>query len=152
MAKSSAGILLYRISEQEIEILLGHMGGPYWAKKEDFAWSIPKGEFNLNHENPEAAARREFFEETGYQLDQSLTPLLPITRYGKTLFFYLLELDLDHTQLKSNLFELEWPPKSGIKCSFPELDRFAWCNLQDATMKLVKSQQPVFDQLSKILP
>ena len=151
MAKSSAGILLYRGSKPAVELLLGHMGGPYWTKKDDFAWSIPKGEFNLDQENPEAAARREFFEETGRQLDQSLTPLIPFTKHGKTLFLYLLKLDIDHTQLKSNLFELEWPPKSGIKQFFPELDRFAWYNLKDADRKMVKNQQPVLDQLPKII-
>jgi predicted NUDIX family NTP pyrophosphohydrolase len=126
------------------------MGGPYWAKKEDFAWSIPKGEFDPHQEDPEAAARREFFEETGYQIDQALRALEPVTKNGKTLMFYMLELDIDPTRLRSNLFELEWPPKSGKMQFFAELDRFAWFDLEQAGIKLVKSQQPFLDQLSMI--
>ena len=149
MPKSSAGILLYQKRAQEITILLGHMGGPFWAKKDQHAWTIPKGEFDPDKESPEAAARREFEEETGLTITEELVPLDPFIKNNKQHFFYILEKNVDPATLKSNSFELEWPPKSGKTLHFPELDRFGWFSLEEAKVKLVKGQLPTLEMIYK---
>lgn len=146
---TSAGIVLYRRTGSEVEILLGHMGGPYWAKKDDGAWSIPKGEYD-DSEDPYAAARREFEEEIG-QPPPAGPPvdLGHITqRNGKVVTAFALEGDLDPAVVSSNTFELEWPPHSGRIQTFPEIDRVAWFGLPAAAAKALASQGELFDRLA----
>jgi predicted NUDIX family NTP pyrophosphohydrolase len=113
VGKSSAGLLLYRIREAAIEVLLVHPGGPYWKNKDESAWSIPKGEF-LPEEDPLAAARREFFEETGVAIEGELRALKPLRQPGgKIVHAWAVEADLDPATIVSNTFEIEWPPRSG---------------------------------------
>ncbi|NND34440.1 MAG: NUDIX domain-containing protein [Saprospiraceae bacterium] len=142
--KSSAGIILIRREGATLQILLGHMGGPFWTRKDQHAWTIPKGEFDLDNEIPEDAARREFLEETGMEIREELIALTPFTKNNKRHYFFFLEKNVDPDQLFSNSFELEWPPKSGKLSAFPEIDRFAWFDLSEAEEKLVKGQAPVF--------
>ena len=149
MVTTSAGILLYRIgSDGGLEVLLGHMGGPFWARKDDGAWSIPKGEHGPDEE-PIAVAKREFEEELGSPVPTSeLVPLgeLRVTS-GKVLTVWAGEGDLDATTTRSNTFELEWPPRSGRMQEFPEIDRAAWFGLDEARTKLVKGQVAFLDRL-----
>ena len=151
MAKSSAGIILYRTLNETIEILLGHMGGPFWIKKDEHAWTVPKGEFEPNEETPTDAARREFREETGLDLLEELQPLSPFLKNNKKHYFFLLKKNVASVGLKSNTFEMEWPPKSGKIASFPELDRFSWFELSEARIKLVKGQLPTIEMIDEIL-
>lgn len=150
---NSAGILLYRFNDEGApEVFLGHMGGPFWAKKDAGAWSIPKGEFE-NTEEALAAAKREFEEETGAKLTGSFHPLLPIKqKSGKIVHAWALEGDLDASAITSNLFEMEWPPRSGRKKQFPEIDRAAWFDLTTAREKIVSGQRGFLDQLLSFCP
>jgi predicted NUDIX family NTP pyrophosphohydrolase len=145
---SSAGIVLYRRHDEGIEILLGHMGGPYWARKDDGAWSIPKGEYD-DDEQPLAAARREFAEELGHPAPDGVpVELGQITqRNGKVVTAFALEGDLDAASVRSNVFEMEWPPHSGRLQAFPEIDRAAWFRTAEARTKAVPSQGELFDRL-----
>ena len=148
MPRTSAGILLYRVRPAGPEVLLGHMGGPFWEKKDDGAWSIPKGEHGPDDE-PLAVARREFEEELGSPVPaEELLPLgaLRVTS-AKVLAVWAAEGDLDATATRSNTFELEWPPRSGRVQEFPEIDRAAWFGLGEARAKLVKGQVPFLDRL-----
>ena len=151
MAKASAGIVLYRTLNETIEILLGHMGGPFWAKKDEHAWTVPKGEFEPHEETPIDAARREFREETGLDILQELQALPPFLKNNKRHYFFLLKKNVNPADLKSNTFEMEWPPKSGKLVSFPELDRFSWFELYEARVKIVKGQLPVIVMIGEIL-
>ena len=147
-ARTSAGILLYRRGPAGLEVLLGHMGGPFWAKKDDGAWSIPKGEHGPD-DDPLAVARREFEEELGSPVPaDDLMPLgqAKVTS-GKVLTVWAGEGDLDATACRSNTFELEWPPRSGRIQEFPEIDRAAWFGLDEARNKLLKGQVPFLDRL-----
>ena len=127
-------------------MLLGHMGGPFWAKKDDGAWSIPKGEHDAD-EDAEAAARREFAEELG--LPVPATELVPLgeLRGRKLLTVWAAEGDLDVTAVRSNTFELEWPPRSGRRQEFPEIDRAAWFDVDTARGRIVAAQRPFLDRL-----
>jgi predicted NUDIX family NTP pyrophosphohydrolase len=148
MPTTSAGILLYRRGAAGPEVLLGHMGGPYWANKDVGAWSIPKGEHGPDEE-PVAVARREFEEELGSPVPaDDLTPLgrLKVTS-GKVLAVWAAEGDLDATACRSNTFELEWPPRSGRMQEFPEIDRAGWFGVGEARRKLLKGQVPFLDRL-----
>ena len=150
--RTSAGILLYRMAPAGPEVLLGHMGGPFWARKDDGAWSIPKGEHGPDEE-PLAVARREFAEELGSPVPTAaLIPLgeLRVTS-GKALTVWAGEGDLDAAAAVSNTFELEWPPRSGRVQEFPEIDRAAWFGLDEARAKLVKGQVPFLDRLRDAL-
>jgi predicted NUDIX family NTP pyrophosphohydrolase len=149
--KLSAGILLYRRREAGVEVLLVHPGGPFWAKKDDGSWSIPKGEYAAG-DDPLSAAKREFEEETGAAMDAvsrgDFLPLTPIKQAGgKIVTAWSVEGDFDPTLLRSNVFELEWPPKSGRKKESPEVDRAAWFSPDDARRKLLASQAPLLDEL-----
>jgi predicted NUDIX family NTP pyrophosphohydrolase len=149
MPRTSAGILLYRLDPAGPEVLLGHMGGPFWAKKDDGGWSIPKGEHGPD-EDPLVVARREFTEELGFPVPaEDLAPLgaLRVTS-GKVLAVWAAEGDLDVTATRSNTFELEWPPRSGRMQQFPEIDRAAWFGLDEARSKLVAGQVPFLDRLT----
>ena len=147
----SAGVLLYRCRHGTVEFLLVHPGGPFWQRKDDGAWSIPKGEF-AEGELPEAAARREFAEETGVPLDAALAPLTPVRqRSGKVIHPFAGEGDLDPATLRSNTFAMEWPPRSGVRREFPEVDRAEWFDLATAMRKLIDGQRPILDELARRL-
>jgi len=148
MAKQSAGILIYRRAAAGIEVLLVHPGGPFWAKKDDRAWSVPKGECAPG-EDALAAARRELAEETG------LTPQGEFLRLGsfrqssaKTVEVWAVEGEADPARLASNTFAMEWPPRSGRIREFPEVDRAAWFTLPEAARKVVRGQAPILEALS----
>lgn len=147
MAKKSAGILLYRGSTNGLQVLLVHPGGPFWQKRDLGAWSIAKGEYD-DGESPEAAARREFAEETGWKIDGELHPLGELRqRGGKVIAAFAVEGDFDTATLRSNMFEMEWPPRSGRMRSFPEIDRGEWFDLTQAREKLLVGQLPFLDRL-----
>lgn len=143
MPARAAGILLYRRRDRALEVLLVHPGGPFWRKREAGAWTIPKGEVAAG-EDPEAAARREFAEETGLRLTQPLLPLGEVVQAaGKRITAFAAEGDLDPTALCSNVFEIEWPPKSGRRAEFPEIDRAGWFTL-NAARPLINPAQAAF--------
>ncbi len=145
--KLSAGLLLYRQCEGRLEVFLVHPGGPFWAKKDAEAWSIPKGEYEEG-EDPEAVARREFTEETGGELPGLLQPLAPVKQpSGKLISAWAVEGDFDPATLKSNTFPLEWPPRSGKVQQFPEVDRGAWFDIPTACEKILAGQRPFLEQL-----
>ena len=147
MAKKSAGILLYRIQNKNPEIFLVHPGGPFWAKKDDGAWSIPKGEFEEN-EDPLEAAKREFEEETGLRISGEFVQLNPIKqKSGKIVFAWALEGNFDPATIKSNSFEIEWPPGSGKMRSFPEIDKAEWFSITVAKTKINSGQSALINEL-----
>jgi predicted NUDIX family NTP pyrophosphohydrolase len=144
----SSGIVLFRRTGAGVEVLLAHMGGPYWASKDDGAWSIPKGEYD-DGETPWDAARREFAEELGQPMpDGQPLDLGEVTqRNGKVVTAYAVEGDLDAETIRSNTFELEWPPRSGRIQAFPEMDRAAWFTPDVARIKMVSGQGALIDRL-----
>lgn len=148
--KRSAGILLYRQGDGRLEVLLGHMGGPLWARRDDAAWSVPKGEYEQD-ETPEAAARREFEEELGLPVpDGELVPLGEVVQSsGKVVTTWALAGDLDPSAVVPGTFEMEWPKGSGRIQEFPEIDRVAWFTLDEARDKLVKAQRAFLDRLAE---
>lgn len=149
--KQSAGVLLYRFNNKEPEFFLVHPGGPFWMKKDAGAWSIPKGEFTEN-EDPLDAAKREFFEETGITISGSFRPLRTIRQKGgKLVYAWALEKDIDTALVKSNMFELEWPPKSQKLQQFPEIDKAAWFPVGVAKEKILLSQLPLLEELNELL-
>lgn len=147
--RRSAGILLYRELAGDIEVLLGHMGGPFWARRDQGAWTIPKGEHEPD-EDPFVAACREFVEETGAPLPAAAFTELGEVRQsgGKVVRAWAVEGDLDPATAVSNTFEIEWPPSSGRMVSFPELDRFAWFDLPTARSKIIVAQREFLDGLA----
>jgi predicted NUDIX family NTP pyrophosphohydrolase len=150
-AKQSAGLLLYRWGEEGLELLLAHPGGPYWARKDQGAWSIPKGEFP-DDEEPLVAARREFAEEIGTRVDGEVLALTPLKQPSrKTIHAFAIEHDLNADRITSNTFEMEWPPKSGKQQAFPEVDRAAWFKLEVARQKIQPGQAPILDELARRL-
>jgi predicted NUDIX family NTP pyrophosphohydrolase len=144
----SAGVLLQRTGpDGVVQVLLAHMGGPFWASKDDAAWSIPKGEHPPS-EDARAAARREFAEELGCPApDGELRDLGSVRSGNKVVTAFALTGDLDADHIVSNTFELEWPPRSGRIQTFPEVDRAAWFDLDTARHKIVKSQRPFLDRI-----
>ena len=148
--KQSAGVILYRFGNAGLEVFLVHPGGPFWARRDDGAWSIPKGEF-ADPEPAEEAARREFAEETGWALTTPLTPLPPIEQSrAKTIHPFAARADFDPAQLRSNVFEMEWPPRSGRMATFPEVDRAAWFSLEDAQRKIIAGQKPLLETVRQL--
>ena len=146
-AKQSAGLLLYRWGDEGLEVLLAHPGGPFWAKKDHGAWSIPKGEF-MEDEDPLAAARREFAEEIGTRVEGEALALTPVQQPSrKVVHAFAIEYDLNVDRITSNTFELEWPPKSGKKLAVPEVDRAAWFPLPEARRRIQKGQLPILEEL-----
>ena len=147
-ARKSAGILLYRFTDGVLEVLIGHMGGPFWARRDAGAWSIPKGE-SLPGEELMDVARREFAEEMGSPVPA--TEFLELgelrTSSSKLVTIWAAEGDLDAAATRSNTFSLEWPPRSGRVQEFPEIDRAAWCTVDVAREKLVAGQVPLLDRL-----
>jgi len=151
MKKTSAGILLYRFVEGEPEVFLVHPGGPFWEYKDEGSWSIPKGEF-VQGENPLEAAQREFFEETGSEISGEFIELTPLKQpSGKVVYAWAVEGNIDAGSIKSNLFSMEWPPKSGKEREFPEVDRGGWFTIPQAQKKLMKGQVGFLEQLQKKL-
>ena len=147
MPETSAGIMLYRRTGKALEVLLVHPGGPCWAKKDDGAWTIPKGLYETGEE-PEAAARREFAEETGYAPAGEMLELGSFRQpSGKRVMAFALEDDFEPDELVSNTFEMEWPPRSGKRQSFPEIDRAGWFGIAAARVKLLKGQVPILEAL-----
>lgn len=151
MPQISAGIVLYRRPVGSIEVLLVHPGGPFWARKDDGSWTIPKGLADPD-ENLEAAARREFAEETGHAPPGDLILLGEFPQPGgkKIVTAFELEGDFDPATLVSNAFKMEWPPRSGRMQSFPEIDRADWFGADAARAKLLKGQLPILDALLKL--
>jgi predicted NUDIX family NTP pyrophosphohydrolase len=151
MAKQSAGILLYRFINKQLQVFLVHPGGPFFKNKDDGTWSIPKGEF-LDDEEALTAAKREFEEETGQLIDGSFILLEPITqKSGKKVYAWAVEGDIDHETIFSNTFEMEWPPKSGKKQAFPEVDRAGWFDTETAKVKIISAQIALVDNLILLL-
>ena len=150
MPKTSAGLLPYRWRDERLEVFLVHPGGPYWASKDEAGWSIPKGVIEPG-ENWEAAARREFAEEVGPVPSGSLVPLGEFRSGGKTVIAFALEGDFDPARLKSNLIEIDWPPRSGRTLTIPEVDRAAWVPLGDAARKLHVGQRPILAAFARRL-
>ena len=147
----SAGVLLYRERGNQLEVLLVHPGGPLWAKKDDAAWSIPKGE-PCDGEDALAAARREFMEETGFTCADETIALTPVRMpSGKVVHAWAVRGDADPGLLRSNEFEMEWPPKSGRRRRYPEVDRAAWFSIADAKVKILKGQMPLLDELLRLV-
>jgi predicted NUDIX family NTP pyrophosphohydrolase len=150
-APTSAGLLLYRRRREEPEVFLVHPGGPFWAGKDERAWSIPKGLFDPG-KDPLAAAVREFEEETGLSVEGTFVALTPRKQpSGKVVHAFALEYDLDTSSIRSNSFSMEWPPRSGRLQSFPEVDRAAWFPLEIARAKLHRGQVGFIDELARML-
>lgn len=151
MAKISAGLLLHRRSANRLEVFLVHPGGPFWAKKDVGAWSIPKGEVEPG-QNELSEARRELREETGVEVEGEFRPLKPIKQAGgKSVHAWAIEGDCDPARIVSNTFAMEWPPRSGKQQSFPEADRAAWFDLPTARQKINPAQAALLDELEEIL-
>ena len=149
--KQSAGILLYRPGVPEPEVFLVHPGGPFWKNKDEGAWTIPKGEFDES-EDPLAAAIREFKEETGFNIKGDFKPLVPVQqKAGKIVQAWAIQGNIIEANVQSNFFEMEWPPKSGKKQSFPEIDRASWFRLSEAREKINSSQVQFLDQLTRMI-
>lgn len=150
-AQLSAGLLMYRGSGRDTQVLLVHPGGPFWAKKDEGAWSIPKG-IPDKGEDLLAAARREFHEETGFTAEGEFKPLGAHKQpSGKTVHAWAAQGDCDPAKLVSNLFEMEWPPRSGKCARFPEIDRAGWFGPSEALRKIHRGQQPIVLKLFEIL-
>lgn len=146
--KTSAGILLYRLRDG-VEVFLVHPGGPFWAKKDLGAWSLPKGEVEED-EDPRAAAVREFTEETGFAVTGELRALDSVRQSGKVVHAWAVEGDCDPAQLRSNVFSMEWPPKSGRRQEFAEVDRAAWFPIDEARRRIIPAQSEFLDRLEII--
>jgi predicted NUDIX family NTP pyrophosphohydrolase len=147
MSKTSAGILLYRRKDNEFRVFLIHPGGPFFEKKDEGAWSVPKGEIDEG-EDALVAARREFKEETGCGLEGKFVPLSPVTQKGgKIVLVWAVEGDCDADAIRSNTFALEWPPKSGRVRDFPEVDRAGWFTVDEAKKKINPAQAALVDEL-----
>jgi predicted NUDIX family NTP pyrophosphohydrolase len=150
-SRTSAGILLYRLGRSAPEVFLVHPGGPFWARKDAGAWSIPKGELD-DGDDPLAVARREFKEETGQRIDGDFVALTPRKqKSGKVVHAWAVEGDLDAATIVSNTFTIEWPPRSGTRRTFPEVDRAAWFPLAAAREKILVGQAPFLDELEQRL-
>jgi predicted NUDIX family NTP pyrophosphohydrolase len=148
--KQSAGLLLYRRPAGRLQVLLVHPGGPFWQKKDLGAWSIPKGEFATG-EDALAAATREFHEETGLEVTSPVTPLTPVKQPGgKIVHAWAVEGDFDPRALKSNTFSLEWPPRAGRPQEFPEVDRAAWFDLEEAKRRINRGQSALLEELEQL--
>jgi predicted NUDIX family NTP pyrophosphohydrolase len=147
VAKTSAGLLLHRTGPTGLEVLLVHPGGPFWAKKDHGAWSIPKGELE-DGEGPLAAALREVREELGVEVTGEFLALTPVRQPGgKTVHAWAVRAEFDPAELRSRTFEMEWPPRSGRQEAFPEVDRAAWFTVDEARSRILKGQLPFVAEL-----
>jgi predicted NUDIX family NTP pyrophosphohydrolase len=146
--RRSAALLVYKHAPDGIQVFLVHPGGPFWAKKDLGAWSIPKGEFD-DSEDGLAAARREFREEVGQEIDGDFIVLTPVKqRGGKMVHAWAIEGEVDEAAVKSNEFEMEWPPRSGRKAQFPEIDQGRWFPIAEAKRRILTGQAPILDELA----
>lgn len=151
MPKASAGLLPYRRSGDVVQVFLVHPGGPFWARKDLGAWSIPKGEYCSN-EDALAAAKREFQEETGFSAMGEFVPLGAVKQPGgKTVYAWAFDGDFDPSRIKSNTFRMQWPPRSGRQREFPEIDRAAWFSLDEAKRRISKGQVSFLERLCRML-
>ncbi len=151
MKKQSAGLLFYRFNKKKLEVLLVHPGGPYWLKKDAGAWTIPKGEIE-NDEDPLLTAIREVKEETGINAAGNFIELTPVKqKSGKIVCAWAVEMDFDIAVLTSNHFEIEWPPRSGQKQSFPEIDKAEWFSTEQAKEKILEAQIAFIVEVEQIL-
>ncbi len=151
MPKQSAGLLMFRIQEGQVQVFLVHPGGPFWAKKDEQAWSIPKGEYGAE-EDPLSAACREFHEETGGIADGDFITLTPIRQPSRKLIrAWAFKGNMDPAFLKSNTFSMEWPPHSGLQQEFPEVDRAGWFDVNMARVKIIRGQVGFIDELEDYL-
>jgi predicted NUDIX family NTP pyrophosphohydrolase len=149
--KRTAGILMYRLRDHTIEVFLVHPGGPYWAKKDAGAWSIPKGEIDENEDFLDAA-RREFQEETGLAIDGDFMALTPVKQTGgKVVHAWAVEGDCNAEVIKSNTFSMEWPPRSGHRKEFPEVDQARWFSLEIAKEKILTAQVKLLEELDRMI-
>ena len=152
MAAKSAGVLVYRIREGNLEVLLAHPGGPFWVRKDAGAWGIPKGEIGET-EDPLVAAKRELAEETGLAFEGQFIALTPVRqKAGKVVHAWAVEGDCDPAAIRSNTFELEWPPRSGKMREYPEIDRAGWFALREARIRILPGQMPLLDELERVVP
>ena len=150
--KTSAGLLLYRLSDKKPEVFLVHPGGPFWKNKDGGAWSIPKGEYTDKKETPLDCAKREFKEETSHEIDGNFIELNPIKqKSGKIVQAWAVEGDIDPNTIKSNTTLIEWPPKSNKQIEIAEVDKGAWFTITEAKNKINPRQTSFIDQLLKIL-
>ncbi len=150
MPKQAAGILMYRRGGSRLEVLLAHPGGPLWARKDAGSWTMPKGQFTES-ELPLDAARREFEEEMGTAPNGDFEPLGTVKQpSGKVIHAWAAESDFDASTVKSNLFSMEWPPRSGRMGAFPEVDRAGWFSIDEARKKIIKGQTPFLERLLEI--
>ncbi|HJV35884.1 NUDIX domain-containing protein [Geomonas sp.] len=151
MPKTSAGLLMYRLRDHQLELFLVHPGGPLWAKKDLGSWSIPKGEYTSGEDAFEVA-RREFQEETGFQAEGEFRELNLVKQPGgKQVRAWAVEGDCDAGAITSNLFTMEWPPKSGRQAEFPEVDRAGWFGVEQAKEKILQGQLPFIGELCRLL-
>jgi predicted NUDIX family NTP pyrophosphohydrolase len=151
MAKRSAGLIVYRRRGEDLEVFLVHPGGPFWAKKDLGAWSIPKGEYEEGEEGLDVA-RREFLEETGFAVDGDFLEVGTIKQAGgKVVTAWAVEEELDAALLRSNVFEMEWPPRSGRLQEFPEVDRGGWFSIEEARGRILKGQVGLLERLEGLL-
>lgn len=151
MAEHSGGILAYKYVDGKLKVMLAHPGGPFWAKKDEAAWSIPKG-LQETDETILNTAKREFEEETGCEIQKDMLELGTIKQQSKKLItIFAVEMEIDVDKVKSNLFEMEWPPKSGNIQKFPENDRAQWFTIEEAKKKIFKGQKGFLDKLVEIL-
>jgi predicted NUDIX family NTP pyrophosphohydrolase len=151
MSVQSAGILMFRRGPDGLRVLLVHPGGPWWAGKDEGAWSLPKGQF-VPPEEPLDAARREFAEETGHEVEGAPLCLESVRQKGgKVVHAWAVEGDLDPASVRSTTFEMEWPPRSGKSATFPEVDRAAWFTIEEARSKLLAAQRPFLDRLERAI-
>jgi predicted NUDIX family NTP pyrophosphohydrolase len=149
MPRKSAGILLYRFQKDGVEVFLVHPGGPFWVNKDEGSWSVPKGEYN-DDEDALKAAQREFQEETGLSIQGNFIELGEVRQpSGKRVMVWALENDQEVENIRSNTFQLEWPPKSGKMQEFPEVDRGGWFSLPEARQKILKGQISFLDKLEE---
>jgi len=150
MAKTSAGLLMYRVREGELQVLLVHPGGPFWKNKDHGAWMIPKGEVTEEEDLLEAA-KREFREETGFGAEGTFVPLGSVKhRSGKVVHAWAFEGDLDPNAIRSNVFKMEWPPKSGQQREFPEIDKAAFFSIEEAPRMMLPSEVPLLHTLRRV--
>lgn len=151
MAKLSAGLLMYRFRNGKVQVLLVHPGGPFWSQKDKGAWSIPKGEYREG-DDPLGAAKREFFEETGLTAEGVFEPLSVRKQpSGKRISAWAFEGDCDPSSIRSNTFTIEWPPHSGRQAEFPEIDRAAWFDVDEAVQKVTRGQIGFLEDLCRML-
>jgi len=147
MPKRSAGLMMFRESNRQLEVLLVHPGGPIWARKNEGAWTVPKGEYDSD-EDPLAAARREFTEETSFEATGEFLPLGVVQqKSGKIVTAWAFRGDCDPAQLKSNSCEIEWPPRSGRRLEIPEIDRGRWFSIAEARKYIREEQRPLLERL-----